>query len=171
MITYLWVLSQVQGDKVDTWKAAAKIKIMQGKDLFGLVDNLFKSLIQNFGVINLALKAHEEIRKLWQEKETAKEYYRKFHALAKKTGYDEEYLLMQFKSSLNEALYNEIWRLRSSPVSLNGWYQEVVQIDWQWRYQQSEHHMLFGNQGASASKADMHLNYSQPKLAMQSQPQ
>jgi hypothetical protein len=134
MVTYLWVLSQVQGEKVDTWKASAKTWIMHKEDPFRLVDNLFKSLMQNFGVIDPALKVQEEIEKLRQGKDTAEEYYRKFHALAKKTGYDKEYLLAHFKRGLNEALYMEVWCLRLCPMTLNGWYHEVVHIDWQWWY-------------------------------------
>ena len=94
---------------MDTWKAAAETCIMCGKDPFRSIDNLFKSLMQNFGVIDPALKAWEEIEKLQQGKDTAEEYYRKFHALAEKIGYDKKYLLARFKKGLNEALYSEVW--------------------------------------------------------------
>ena len=152
MVTYLWVLSQVQGEKVDTWKASAKTWIMHKEDPFRLVDNLFKSLMQNFGVIDPALKVQEEIEKLRQGKDTAEEYYRKFHALAKKTGYDKEYLLAHFKRGLNEALYMEVWCLRLCPMTLNRWYHEAVHINWQWQYQQSEYCMLFGTSSGKAKQ-------------------
>ena len=162
MVTYLWVLSRVQGEKVDTWKASAETRIMRGEDPFGSVDNLFKSLMQNFGVIDPALKAREEIEKLRQGKDTCEEYYRKFHALAEKTGYDEEYLLARFKRGLNEALYTEVWRLRPCPMTLNGWYREAVHIDWQWRYRQSEHRMLFGTSSGKAGQEESDRNARRP---------
>ena len=73
-----------------------------------------------------------------QEDKHADEHVQDFEKAAMDADYNRYPLIVEFKCSLNPALYKWLTELRPMPVMIIDWYREVVTLDWQFRVVKAE---------------------------------
>ncbi|EEB89117.1 hypothetical protein MPER_12826 [Moniliophthora perniciosa FA553] len=133
----LFLLSFLEGGIAEDWKIVKTEQFMFGND-GGPKYPTWKEFIDEFNKTfeqtDLAGRAREKMHVLMQ-KGTATEYVNEFKLLATKTRYDTVALIDQFMSGLYPKLRTNIMNQPTgSPETIEGWYEDAIKFDDNWRY-------------------------------------
>ena len=94
-----------------------------------------------------------KIRTMMQGDRTAEEHIQDFEKAALEAGYEGFPLIVEFKRSIHPALRKRLSEIRPQPITIQGWYNEAITIDRQWRITKAEE-AFYGkaNQSGAARK-------------------
>lgn len=139
----LYLVSYVQGKKVDNWKNTMTTKVLEwtrthvhDKQVSSF-RRICRSLQEAFGDPNPRDTAVTALTHLHQGSDTAEDYVMKFNAHKDDTGYNDVALVELFKRGLNAGLLTRIYGRRPLPTDCEGWQDEAIALDRQWREAQA----------------------------------
>ncbi|KAG9223588.1 hypothetical protein CCMSSC00406_0009219 [Pleurotus cornucopiae] len=139
----LYLLSYVQGKKVDNWKNTMTTKVLEWTrthihdEQVSSFRRICRSLQEAFGDPNPRDTAVTALTHLHQRSDTAEDYVMKFNAHKDDTGYNDVALVELFKRGLNAGLLTRIYGRRPLPTNCEEWQDEAIALDRQWREAQA----------------------------------
>lgn len=139
----LYLLSYIQGKKVDNWKNTMTTKVLEWTrtrvhdEQVSSFRRICRSLQEAFGDPNPRDTAVTALNHLHQGSDTAEDYVMKFNAHKDDTGYNDMALVELFKRGLNARLLTRIYGRRPLPTDCEGWQEEAIALDRQWREAQA----------------------------------
>ncbi|KAG9221294.1 hypothetical protein CCMSSC00406_0010392 [Pleurotus cornucopiae] len=139
----LYLLSYVQGKKVDNWKNTMTTKVLEWTrthihdEQVSSFRRICRSLQEAFGDPNPRDTAITALTHLHQGSDTAEDYVMKFNAHKDNTGYNDVALVELFKQGLNAGLLTRIYGRRPLPTNCEEWQDEAIALDRQWREAQA----------------------------------
>ncbi|KAG9223361.1 hypothetical protein CCMSSC00406_0010414 [Pleurotus cornucopiae] len=139
----LFLLSYVQGKKVDNWKNTMTGRVLEWvrtrvpDEQVSSLRRICRSLQEAFGDPNPRDTAITALAHLHQGSDTAEDYMMKFNAYKDDTGYNDIVLVELFKRGLNAGLLTRIYGRRPLPGRCEEWQEEAIALDRQWREAQA----------------------------------
>lgn len=108
---------------------------------FSTFDSFLAAILTQFEDVDFRKTAIHRIKTLKQEGRTAEDYVREFKEWAEGTGFDDGALVEWFQMGLKPALVSKVkGQGRSRPETLDGWIQDAMIFDRQWREDHPESH-------------------------------
>ncbi|KAG9218574.1 hypothetical protein CCMSSC00406_0001312 [Pleurotus cornucopiae] len=139
----LFLLSYVQGKKVDNWKNTMTGRVLEWArtqvpdEQVSSLRRICRSLQEAFGDPNPRDTAITALAHLHQGSDMAEDYVMKFNAYKDDTGYNDVALVELFKRGLNTGLLTRIYGRRPLPGRCEEWQEEAIALDRQWREAQA----------------------------------
>ncbi|KAG9217579.1 hypothetical protein CCMSSC00406_0010096 [Pleurotus cornucopiae] len=173
----LYLLSYVQGKKVDNWKNTMTTKVLEWTrthvhdEQVSSFRRICRSLQEAFGDPNPRDTAVTALTHLHQGADTAEDYVMKFNAHKDDTGYNDVALVELFKRGLNAGLLTRIYGRRPLPTSCEEWQDEAIALDRQWREAQAYAKSALAKPAARTTTTTAPQNQWRPYYQRQTPPQ
>ena len=108
----------MQGGSADVWKENVMEELESGKIEYKLVEEFLTSLKREFGGGEEESVKVAELRKLEQGEKTIEEFVQKFKRAAKRSGYEGQPLVKEFKRGMNGAIRRKLMEAENQPGSI-----------------------------------------------------
>ncbi|KAG9221351.1 hypothetical protein CCMSSC00406_0009928 [Pleurotus cornucopiae] len=173
----LYLLSYVQGKKVDNWKNTMTTKVLEWTrthvhdEQVSSFRRICHSLQEAFGDPNPRDTAVTALTHLHQGSDTAEDYVMKFNAHKDDTGYNDVALVELFKRGLNAGLLTRIYGRRPLPTNCEEWQDEAIALDRQWREAQAYAKSAPAKPAAKTTTTTAPQNQWRPYYQRQTPPQ
>lgn len=102
------------------------------------LNHLIEGLLKEFEDVNIEATAQHKLEIIHQEKETAETHVRHFKHWARHADYNDKALIGYFRRSLAPMLKKKIQNMENRPATLDGWYEQAIKFDRNWREDQDE---------------------------------
>ncbi len=165
------VLSYIQGDHVNAWvQNYTDQNFNESREEWRVSWAQFKEhLKEQFIDSNLARDAQDQIERLHQGQDTAKDFFQKFKILITQAGYlkDDAYVVRLLKTNVNKKIINQIYGSQNGlPEEYREWKKQIIQINQLWRRRMASKRpgMQFRPQASQA--ATLRANYTNPPMLL-----
>ena len=108
----------MQGGSADVWKENVMEELESGKIEYKLVEEFLTSLKREFGGGEEESVKVAELRKLEQGEKTIEEFVQKFKRAAKRSGYEGQPLVKEFKRGMKGAIRRKLMEAENQPGSI-----------------------------------------------------
>ncbi|KAG9219611.1 hypothetical protein CCMSSC00406_0006067 [Pleurotus cornucopiae] len=173
----LYLLSYVQGKKVDNWKNTMTTKVLEWtrthvhEEQVSSFRRICRSLQKAFRNPNPRDTAVTALTHLHQGSDTAEDYVMKFNAHKDDTGYNDVALVKLFKRGLNAGLLTRIYSRRPLSTNCEEWQDKAIALDRQWREAQAYAKLAPAKPAARTMTTTATQNQWRPYYQRQTPPQ
>jgi len=140
-----WVLSYVQGGVAEAWKDNLLDKLAKGESEVELAEQLFTKIRNNFGETLEEERKIEQLRTIEQGERTCDEYVQEFKKIARRSDYEGQPLIKEFKRRLNGAIRRKLAEAEELPTTIGEWQERAVRLDRNQRQSRAEERVLGRN--------------------------
>jgi len=123
----------VQGGTADMWKENVMEELEAEELEYESVEEFLTSLKKKFGGEEEKLVKAVELRKLEQGEKTMKEFVQEFKRVARRSGYEAQLLVEEFKRRMNESIRRKLMETENQPGFIEQWYRRTMALDRNWR--------------------------------------
>ena len=115
------------------WKENVMEELEAGELEYESVEEFLTSLKKEFGRGEEKLAKVVELRKLEQGGKTMKDFVQEFKRVARRSGYEAQLLVEEFKRGMNESIRRKLMEAENQPGFIEQWYRRTMALDRNWR--------------------------------------
>ena len=143
-----WILLYVQGGMADIWKENVMEELENEEVKYETAEGFLTSLKREFGGGEEELVKVAELRKLEQGGKTMEEFVQEFKRAARRSGYEGQLLVEEFKRGMNGAIRRKLMEAENQPGSIEQWFRRATALDQNWRESRRKEERLKGKKEA-----------------------
>ena len=129
----MWAVSYMNRGSACEWRDDYLEDAKEGNYRYDTLQAFLNTVQEEFGDPDRRLTKIYKLRTIMQGDKTADEHVQSFKKAARGSGYSGYALMEEFKCSLNARLRERVSNLDRIPETIDGWYQQSMHLDRQWR--------------------------------------
>ena len=134
----MWATSYMNQGSACKWRDDYLEDAKEGNYHYDTLQAFFDTIQEEFGDPDRRSTKIYKLCTIMQGDKTADEHVQSFKKAARGSGYSGYTLMEEFKCSLNMRLRERVSNLNRIPETIDGWYQQSMRLDRQWRQAKKE---------------------------------
>ena len=134
----MWAISYMNQGSAHEWHNNYLEDAKEGNYCFDSLQAFFDAVQEEFGDPDRQSTKIYKLHTIVQGDKTADEHVQSLKKAAHRLGYSSYALVEEFKHLLNTWLRERVRNLDRIPETINGWYQQSMRLDRQWRWAKKE---------------------------------
>jgi len=159
MTQVAWVLLYIQGRVAEAWKNNLLDELAKGESEVETAEQLFLKIRNDFGKTSEEERKIEQLRTIEQGARTCDEYVQEFKKVTRRSSYEGQPLIKEFKKGLNGAIRRKLAEAEEPPSTTGEWQERAVRLDRNQRQSKAEKRMLGRNTAYSGKNAQQRGGY------------